>query len=156
MMISKMKSVKYNNRKKSFTVTAGSNEYAFPYAKSNPKPTSSNPIVELYVDKELDKRGFTYVLKSGKEGTVLLDQVLDYNKDPEYEREILLQQLTAKACKILDSSQYKGRKREIMRRMNTSQAQFYRLIDPGYSRKTIDQMVKLLSALDCKVEISVA
>ena len=45
------------------------------------------------------------------------------------------------------------KKNEIIRRMGTSQTQFYRLIKTSNYNKTIDQMLKLLSALDITVEI---
>ena len=37
--------------------------------------------------------------------------------------------------------------------METSPTQFYRLMDQTNTHKTIDQMVKLLAALECSVEI---
>jgi hypothetical protein len=40
-----------------------------------------------------------------------------------------------------------------MRRVGTSPTQFYRLIDQTFYRKTIDQMVRLLAALDCPVDL---
>lgn len=47
------------------------------------------------------------------------------------------------------------RKREICRRMNTSPTQIYRLLKPDNTNKTIDQMIKLLTALDCPIKILV-
>jgi hypothetical protein len=46
-------------------------------------------------------------------------------------------------------------KREIIRRLNTSASQFYRLIDPRNTRKSLGQLLKLLSVLDCDVEFVV-
>jgi hypothetical protein len=42
-------------------------------------------------------------------------------------------------------------RREIIRRMASSPAQLYRLLDQTNYRKRIDQMVKLLNILDCEV-----
>lgn len=66
-------------------------------------------------------------------------------------RELLLYKLTLKAQKMLAVS--RASRREVMRRMKTSPTQFYRLIDQTNYRKTIDQMIKLLSALDCSVDL---
>ena len=90
---------------------------------------------------------------SGKEDTVLMDRLLDYAKDPEYVRTMILFKLTLKArdrVKELGVS-----KREVIRRMGTTPTQFYRLMDNDNLNKTIDQMVKLLSALDCSVSFVV-
>jgi hypothetical protein len=36
------------------------------------------------VDDELGREAFTYTLESGREGTVHVEQVLDYHRDPGY------------------------------------------------------------------------
>jgi len=41
------------------------------------QPSGDDPIDRVYVDKELAREGFTYVLKSGKNGTVHIEQVLE-------------------------------------------------------------------------------
>ena len=46
-------------------------------------------------------------------------------------------------------------KREIIRRLGTSASKFYRLIDQTNYRKSVDQMLNLLHALDCEVELIV-
>ena len=43
---------------------------------------------------ELGGEGFSYVLASGADGCVLMDQVLDYNEEPGYMRDLLLHKLT--------------------------------------------------------------
>ena len=40
-----------------------------------------------------------------------------------------------------------------MRRLKTSAAQFYRLLDQTNIRKSVDQMLRLLAALNCSVEL---
>lgn len=80
----KIRSVGADNR--SFHITTYRGEFSFPFSKANPRPTTRDPINRLYVDPEIRNQGFTYILKSGKEGTVLVDQVLDFNRDPIYMR----------------------------------------------------------------------
>lgn len=77
----KIQSVTYNNRKKAFQVRGSKKTMLIPYSKVDPQPSADDPITKLYVDKELGREGFTYVLASGKEGTVHSEQVLEYNQD---------------------------------------------------------------------------
>jgi hypothetical protein len=46
-------------------------------------------------------------------------------------------------------------KRELIRRLGTSAAQFYRLLDQRNYRKSIDQLLSLLHVLDCEVDLVV-
>ena len=90
-------------------------------------------------------------MESGQEGTVHIDQVLEYNQDPSYLRDALLYKLTIEARKRVDSSPLS--RREIIRRLGTSATQFYRLLDPTNYRKSIDQLLGLLNVLDCEVDL---
>ena len=105
------------------------------------------------MDAELGREGFTYVLESGKEGTVHVEQVLDYNQDPSYLRDTLLYKLTIEAQKRVEASSLS--KREIIRRLGTSATQFYRLLDQKNYRKSVDQLLSLLHVLDCDVDLVV-
>ena len=51
----------------------------------------------MYVDRELGGEGFSYELLSGKTGTVHAEQVLEYNRDPNYVRDLMLYKLTVEA-----------------------------------------------------------
>jgi hypothetical protein len=87
----------------------------FPFARLATQPTAADPLVKVFVDPELGAEGFTYVLKSGRENTVHVDEVLE----------------------------------------ETSPAQFYRLLDQTNYRKSVDQLPRLLQALDCDVDLVV-
>lgn len=149
----KIRSVTCNNRKKAFVVTASAKTLVFPYAKLDPKPTAEDPIARAFVDEELGREGFTYALESGREGTVHIEQVLEYNQDPGYLRDLLLYKLTIEAQKRVDASPLS--KREIIRRLGTSATQFYRLLDQTNYRKSVDQLLSLLHVLDCEVDLIV-
>jgi hypothetical protein len=105
------------------------------------------------VDKEVGSEAFTYVLESGDEGTVHVEQVLEYNEDPTYLRNLLLYKLTLEAQKRMVSSPLS--KREIIRRLGTSASQFYRLLDQTNYKKSIGQLLSLLHILDCDVDVIV-
>ena len=149
----KIQSVALNNRKKAFEVKASKQLFQLPYSKVTPHPSTADPIVRVFVDKELGNEGFTYVLKSGKEGTVHGEQVLEYNQDPHYLRDALLYKLTIEAQERVEASSLS--KREMIRRLGTSATQFYRLLDQTNSRKSIDQLLALLHVLDCDVDLLV-
>ena len=149
----KIRAVVGNNRKKVFEVKTSTRTLVFPYAKVDPRPTANDPLERVFVDRELGREGFTYVLTSGREGTVHVEQVLEYNQDPGYLRDALLYKLTIEAQKRVQASPLS--KREIIRRLGTSATQFYRLLDQTNYRKTMDQLLSLLHVLDCDVDLVV-
>ncbi|MCZ6906497.1 MAG: hypothetical protein O7G28_04340, partial [Deltaproteobacteria bacterium] len=134
----RIRSVRHNNRKKIFEVRTSAKALAFPYSKADPRPTPDDPVKRVFVDKELGREGFTYELKSGLTGTVHVEQVLEYNQDPNHLRDLLLYRLTLEAQKRIDQSPLS--KREIVRRLGTSAAQLYRLLDQTNYRKSVDQL----------------
>jgi len=145
--------VSHNNRKKGFEVKTSSKTLWFPYAKLEVQPSTDDRIQRVWVDKELAREGFSYALDSGSEGTVHIGQVLEYNQDPGYLRDLLLYKLTLEAQKRVEASPLS--KREIIRRMRTSATQFYRLLDQTNYRKSVDQLLSLLHVLDCDVDLIV-
>ena len=149
----KIRAVRHNNRKKLFEILMGGRAVTFPYSKAVPRPTSRDFVVRALVDPEIAREGFTYVLASGREGTVHGEQVLEYNKDPSYLRDQLLYRLTLEAQRRVAKSPLS--KREIVRRLGTSAAQLYRLLDPTLYTKSIDQLLSLLQVVDCEVDLVV-
>ncbi len=125
--------------------------FGFPYAKCEPRPSGSDPVVEVFVDPELGNEGFTFTLRSGAEGSVHGDQVLDFNKDPSYVRDMLVYRLTLAAQERVAESPLS--KRELSRRLGTSPAQLYRLLDQTNYAKSVDQLLRLLTILDCEVDL---
>lgn len=149
----RVESVKANNHRRVFELVMAGKEYPFPFVKADPVPTPADPIISMRIDHEAAFEGFIYTLASGAEGFVHGEQALDYNQDPDYVRDTLLFKLTVEAVRQIDRSQLS--KREIIRRLGTSPAQFYRLTDTTNYTKTIDSMLALLNVLDCEVELIV-
>lgn len=149
----RIEAVRTDDEQQVFIVRTWRGSYTFPFGKSDPAPDRGNPVSELHVDEELALEGFTYRLASGDEGSVLVDQVLDYNRDPTYMRDMLLYRLTLEAQRQLRLTSLS--KREIIRRLGTSPAQFYRLIDQTNYRKSIDKVLALLQVLGCDVDLVV-
>ena len=149
----KIRSVTHNNRKKIFEVRTATKSLIFPFSKAVPTPTIHDPVNELFVDQDAGREAFTYVLDSGRTGTVHVDHVLKYNQDPTYLRDLLLYRLTLEAQKRIAESPLS--KREIVRRLGTSAAQLYRLLDQTNYRKSVDQVLALLQVLNCDVDLIV-
>ena len=147
----KIRSVRRNNRKKAFEVRTAAKSFVFPFCKADPPPTIEDPVVESFVDEEAGREAFTYLLNSGRSGTVHVEQVLEYNKEPGYLRDLLLDRLTLEAQRRIAASPLS--KREIVRRLGTSAAQLYRLLDQTNYRKSVDQLLALLQVLDCEVDL---
>jgi hypothetical protein len=149
----KIRSVKHNSRRKTFEIRTSTKTLAFPFSKVKPAPSPTNPVANSFVDAEAGGEAFTYTLASGQTGTVHVEQVLDYNQDPRYLRDLLLYKLTIEAQRRIAKSAIS--KREIVRRLGTSAAQLYRLLDQTNYRKSVDQLLALLQVLDCEVDLVV-
>ena len=150
----KITGVRPNNRKHAFEVTTPRGMFPYPYARTDPSPSSSDPVVAVTIDEETGGEVFDYRLRSGLEAWVHVEQVLEYNQDPSYMRDLLLHKLTVEAERRVRESRLS--KREIIRRLGTSPAQFYRLLDPTNYTKSIDQVLALLYVLDCDVDLVVS
>lgn len=149
----KICSVRQNNRKHAFEVTLWRRHLLCLYFKADPSPTTADPLVGVSVDDELGREGSTYRLASGREGSIHVEQVLDYNQDPAYMRDLLLYRLTIEAQRRVDAGPLS--KREIFRRLGTSPAPFHRLLDPTDYHRSIDKVLLLLSVLECDVDLIV-
>jgi len=149
----KIARVKTNNRRKAFEVTMAGKHLAFPFTQLEAPPSADDPVTDVYVDREIGREGFTYILESGREGTVLAEQVLEYNRDPDHLRDLLLYRLTLEAQKRISTTRLA--KREVIRRLGTSPTQLYRLLDQTNYRKSVDQLLRLLQVLDCDVQLVV-
>jgi predicted DNA-binding transcriptional regulator AlpA len=149
----KIRSVAANNRRKVFEVRVGTAVLPFPYSKAERAPAAGDPVVRVTVDEELAREAFVFELRSGRSGTVHVEQVLEHNQDPSYLRDLLLYKLTLEAQRRMATSALS--KREICRRLGTSATQFYRLLDQTNYGKSIDQVLRLLRALDCDVDLVV-
>jgi hypothetical protein len=117
------------------------------------QPTRTDRVKEAYPDQEAGDEAFTYRLESGLEDTVHLDVVLEYNQDPALLNDLLLYRLTVEARDALEESGIS--KREVIRRLNTSASQFYRLLEPNYYGKSVGQMLSLLRVLGKEVDLVV-
>lgn len=151
----KLRKVEANNRKGEFRVVTYSGDlYVYPYVRAQPAPDSADKVADAYIDRELANEAFTYVLESGSAGSVHLDQVLEYNEDPTYLRDLLVYRLTVEAKRRVEQSGLS--RRELARRLSTSVPQLYRLLDTTNKKKSIDQLICLLQILDCNVDLVVS
>lgn len=151
----KLKSVAANNKKKHFELTLrNGKELVYPYAELPLFPDADNKIVDLYVDREIGSEGFTFTLSGGEEFTVLVDEVLAFNRDPEYQVEKTLYALTLELQKALSSSTLS--KRQLAGLLGTSLSQLERLLDQTNYKKSANSLIKALGYLSKTVEITAA
>ena len=149
----KIKNVTVNNRKKCLEVNTAKGKLVLPFSKLRLVPTLDNRIAKAYVDRDLGGEAITYELTSGDEDSVHVDAFLEYCRDPGYMRKLLLHNLTVKAIGAVKNS--KISRRAIARRLGTSPTQVYRILDPANYSKTVDQVMRLLWAVDCSVDVKI-
>ena len=149
----KIRNVKANGRKRAFEVQTARGTYAFPFARTVPTPSGADPVVAVAPDPELGKEGFTYVLRSGREGSVHVDSVLEVNEDPKYMADLLMYKLSLAAKQGMEQSGLPAR--EVAAALDTSPAQLYRLLDPTNYTKSFRQLVQLLGILGRDVDVLV-
>ena len=149
----KIKNIHLNNRKHLFEIEAGESSLTFPYAKCEVGISKGNPVEKVLIDPELGNEAFTFTLKDGTEGTVHIDHILEFNRDPKFMAELLLYKLSLEAKKHLISCGISNR--EVIRRLGTSASQYYRLLDPTNKKKSVSQMLGLLQILGCEVDVVV-
>lgn len=147
----KISTVSADPHKRAFDVRTPKGVFELPYAKVDPEPSEADRVAVVHVDEELGREAFSYRLASGAEGTVHIDQVLDYHQDPGYMADLLLFKLTVEAQKRLDRSGIGIR--QLARQLKTSPSQLYRLLDTTNYRKSVRQILSLLHALDCEVDL---
>ncbi len=79
--------------------------------------------------------------------------MLEYNRDPGYLKDLLLHRLTVEARAAMAASGLS--KRELIRALDTSASQLYRLLDPTNHSKSVGQMLSLLHLLGREVDVVV-
>jgi len=134
-------------------VTYSGRSYPMPFSRLSPPPSPTDRLVSARVDPELAREAVTFVLESGEEGVLHLDQALDYNRDPDYLAEMLTHKLTIEARRRVDASGLS--RRELARRLRTSLPQIYRLLDPTNTSKSLAQLISLLQVVGCDVDLVV-
>lgn len=144
--------VAQDNRRRRFEITTRRGVLPFPYGRCDPAPSPDDRIVDVYVDPELGREGFTYQLESGAEGSVHIDSVLDVNADPDYLARMELYRLTLEAKARLDASGLSIR--DAADRLGTSPPQLYRLLDPTNYTKSARQLLALLALGGASVQVT--
>jgi len=142
-----------NRRRREISVRTSKQTYPFSFTRLDPAPQPDDEIVGCAVDRELAREAFSYRLRSGRVGTVHVEQVLEAHEDPRHMRDLLLYRLTIEAQTRIATTPLS--KRELARRLKTSMTQIYRLLDQTNYRKSVDQVLGLLRVLDCDVDFTV-
>lgn len=149
----KIASVTANASGRAFEVKTARQTFVFPFAKAVPAPSTTDPVVSVYPDPEMGRTGFTYQLRSGLEGSVHIDSVLEVNKDPKYMADLVMYRLSLEAQRKMEESSENVR--DIARSLGTSPTQLYRLLDKTNYTKSFRQLISLLNYLGCDVDVRI-
>ena len=153
MKSERIDAVRANNHKRVFEIRVGREKLEMPYAAFQNAPTPEDPLERVFVDPELGNHAFTYFLKSGVEDGAHVWTVRLYNHDPNVLADLRLYDLTLAAQECMKESGIA--KRSVMRRLQTSAAQLYRLLDQTNYTKSMKQVVSLIYALGYDVKFDV-
>lgn len=139
-----------DDRHQSFNVRTHGRTYTFPYVKTTPTPSGSDPVIAVAPDPELGNEGFTYRLRSGGEGSVHIDAVREFNLDPRYLAELMMYRLSVEANLRMETSGETVR--NVATALHTSPTQLYRLLDTTNYTKSLRQLLELLDHFGVTVE----
>ncbi len=151
--IMKIDSVDFNNHKSEFEISSAGRQFVFPYVRLRVRPSASDSISEVFVDDELGREAFTYLLESGAEDSIHMDAILEFNQDPDFFGDLIIYKLTVEALKAIKQSGLG--KRQIARQMGTSPSQLYRLLDTTNRNKSLGQLLFLLHLANKHVQLVV-
>ena len=149
----KIRSVRHNNRKKVFEVGTSTKKLVFPFSKATPTPTIRRPSHGALRRPRGWPRG-VYLrppLRPHRHGARRAGARIQPGSDAPPRSPVY--RLTLEAQKRVAESPLS--KREIVRRLGTSAAQLYRLLDQTNYRKSVDQVLALLQVLNCDVDLVV-
>lgn len=147
----RIRRVRANNRSRCFEAETARGVLTMPYAKVSPAPSRKDRVTRVYVDPELGREAFTYELASGREGSVHADALLEEHRDPAHMVDLMIHGLTVEARRRLQASSLSTR--EVCRRLGTSPAQLYRLLDESNGSTSVRQLLVLLNVLGCAVDV---
>lgn len=149
----KIASVNANGRRRAFEVKTARQTFVFPFARAVPAPSASDPVVSVYPDPEMGRTGFTYQLRSGLEGSVHIDSVLEVAEDPKFMADLVMYRLSLEAQRRMEESGENVR--DVAHSLRTSPTQLYRLLDQTNYTKSFRQLVSLLNYLGCDVDVRI-
>ena len=147
----KVQAVRADDVRQVFEVVIEDRVYEFPYSTLDPAPTQDNPVVLAQVDTDVGGEGFAYTLASGEEGGAMGEHVLSYNDDPRIACEEFLHQLNVEALSRFHAGGFT--KRGLASQLGTSATQVDRLLDVKNTRKSVESMVGLVTALGGTVDL---
>jgi len=151
--VKKIKKVCVRPEQQCFEIATSKAAYTFPFSRLMEDVGPGNTVVKAFVDPELASEAITYFLEDGTEGALHLDSVLEVNEDPEYMKNLLIYNMTVSAIECVDQCGLS--KREIARRLKSSPAQLYRLLDTANYSKSINQLLMLFHICGATVDFVV-
>jgi hypothetical protein len=143
----KLKSVSFNNRKKVIMIEYTSGKtYDVHYSQIGIRKN----IDSAWIDKKTGNLSIGIKFEDGTEDYMPYDQPLFLNKDPDY---LLQNQIEKLIAYIKNEIKEKGiSKKYIASKLQTSDNQIQRLLDPSIVNKNLEQLYKIASILGLEFE----
>jgi hypothetical protein len=129
--------------------------YDVPFVRMQPRPTRSNPIVEIGWEPDVGRHGPAYELKDGQKGAVLWDHALSVNDDPDYRARVQEHRLRAELQGMLREAASGKSVRQLAKQLGTSTSQVVRLLDPDRGG-SLDSLARALFKLGVDLEVRAA
>jgi len=145
----KIKSAKFNNRKKQITVTYDSGKaVTVHYGQLGIRQGLS----KVWIDKETRRQSIGLRFRDGSMDFMPYDQPLSLSKDPEFMLRNHMELLTAQI--ELTRKKQRISKRFLAEALGTSDNQIQRLLNPDILNKNLEQIYQIASLLGLQPEIT--
>jgi hypothetical protein len=145
----KIERVAANNVKREFLVQTPEGAFELPYALCDPSPGPDDRLRRYYVDDELDREAVSWILHSGRKGSIHIDKILQLHEDHTEMGEAGLHELTLKARELFEASGLGVR--QAMRLLDINSTEIYRSMDPEDRHRTYRQVLALIHLLGHEV-----
>lgn len=148
MKSKKIKNVRFSNKTKEIEVEYTSNKkYTVHYGQLGIKKN----ITKAWVDQETNGKSVGFEFEDHEVNFMPYGQPLALNKDPDY---LLQDQIEHLVLELNETIQKKGiSKKYIAKKLETSENQIFRLLNPSILNKNLEQLYKIASILNKHIEI---
>ena len=148
MKSKKIKSVTFSNKTKEIEIEyASKKKYSVHYGQLGIQKN----IIKAWVDRETGNQSVGFEFEDGSVDYMPYDQPLALNKDPDY---LLQDQIEHLVLELNETIKKKGiSKKYIAKKLETSENQIFRLLNPSILNKNLEQLYQIAFILNKQIEI---
>ncbi len=148
MKSKKIKSVTFSNKTKEIEIEyASKKRYSVHYGQLG----IHQNILKAWVDRETGNQSIGFEFEDGSVDYMPYDQPLALNKDPDY---LLQDQIEHLVLELNETIKKKGiSKKYIAKKLETSENQIFRLLNPSILNKNLEQLYQIAFILNKQIEI---